>query len=676
MLAGSVRRLLSLCGLLALAACPAPSGSDAGADDAGALLSCAIPPDCLSLDAVCRQNECRTDAPCGDDLECGLGERCIGGRCRFKGCLHDADCASGKCLVDTYACAECGQNADCPTARPLCDVASHQCTGCLVDTDCQPPGPAYCGPNGACVHCLKDEQCPNGLVCGATSHLCEGVPTGSACPQGTACAQGNACVTVGTDTLCLPVCNLYAPNCATGQVCYKLTYSGVTSLVFETTGPIGVCYQQQAGLKNLREQCTRSAAGTNCQPNLQCVPETASVSLCRAFCDPAAPSSCQTAEKCTSFPGDYTGRRYGLCLPDNGWGLSCDVDGECKAGLSCQAYDDPSSYTELSPVCQFNQGTGTALAPCGPRTLPDGGTLSADRACQSGACRNDPLFPSGAPYFCLGTCTADTDCSYAGTPGSCDGTFSVTTAFGVSGYLKGCRPGCLAQSDCAAYDAGVACRVRVTGGSKPSLKGSCSPSAGTVHAGEPCSSNSQCQSGWCLLEDSRGVARTGTCAELCHGATGCSASPGAVPPLDCLETAVIGSRGSDFLANTADDLFLSPKACQGAACTSDDDCRPDGGVALCTPQVDGQDAGPGHLVLRCRTRSTLGSLPGGASCTVDQECQSGACGTLQAPSTGTGRACFQACTGATTCAGSTQCRAGGLSIQVAGAAISVDSCAP
>ncbi len=642
------------------------------------MLACAVPSDCVvaGLDAVCRQRECRTDVPCGDDQECGLGERCLGGRCLFRGCLADADCASGKCLVDTYACAECGQGADCPSARPVCDVASHSCTGCLTDQDCSPPGPAYCGPTGSCVHCLTDQHCPNGLACGAQSHLCEGVPTGGACPQGTACAQGNSCVSVGSDTLCLPSCDLYAPACAAGEVCYKLTYSGATSLVFETTGPIGVCYQQQAGLRNLREPCTRSALGSNCQPNLQCVPETASVSLCRAFCDPAATSSCSAAEKCTSFPGDYTGRRYGLCLPDNGWGLSCGVDTECRSGLSCQAYDDPSSYTELSPVCQFNLGPAPGLAPCGPKALSDGGVQAADRACQSGACRNDPLFPSGAPYFCLASCRTDQDCSFAGVQGACDGTFSVTTAFGVSGYLKGCRPSCQANADCASYDAGVTCRARLQTGTSPKLKTSCSPPAGTLRSGEPCSASAQCQSGLCALEDSRGVSRPGTCAELCRGAGECAASPAALLPLDCARTSLLGSRGQDFQPNTADDVFLTPSLCAGAACASNEDCRPDGGAAVCTPQVDGADAGPGHLALRCRTRSSFGALAGGASCTQDAECESGACGTLQAPSTGTGRACFQACTGATACPGSTQCRLGGLSIRVAGGLVSVDSCAP
>ena len=127
-------------------------------------------------------------------------------------------------------------------------------------------------------------------------------------------------------------------------------------------GPIGVCFASQAGLRGLREACQRSATGSNCQPNLRCVPDSASLALCRQFCNPFASGTCPAGEKCTAFVGDYSGREYGLCLPDTGFGAKCVGDANCRPALSCQPYDDPSDLDEVGAVCQFNVGDAGALA--------------------------------------------------------------------------------------------------------------------------------------------------------------------------------------------------------------------------------------------------------------------------------------------------------------------------
>jgi len=81
------------------------------------------------------------------------------------------------------------------------------------------------------------------------------------------------------------------------------------------------------------------------------------------------------------------------------------------------------------------------------------------------------------------------------------------------------------------------------------------------------------------------------------------------------------------------------------------------------------------LVLRCAA-ATTGLLRGGEACVQDAQCQSGACGTLQAPSTGSGKACFEACTATTTCGAGMSCRAGGLQLATARGVVAIDSCAP
>jgi hypothetical protein len=71
-----------------------------------------------------------------------------------------------------------------------------------------------------------------------------------------------------------------------------------------------------------------------------------------------------------------------------------------------------------------------------------------------------------------------------------------------------------------------------------------------------------------------------------------------------------------------------------------------------------------------------GESCGGEACGTDVQCLSGVCGLLQAPSMGTGRACFEACTGSTVCAATMTCRAAGLQVATASSLVSLDSCAP
>lgn len=676
-------RLLVIVAALSFAACPPPPPPpmDAGQPvvDAGVPVPCAKPESCRDqgLAAVCREGLCNPDVPCGSDFECSLGERCVRGRCFFTGCTKDADCATGKCRGDTYSCVECAVSADCPADRPVCDLARNTCASCQTDAQCPVPGPGRCGPQGACVHCLVDDDCPNGLTCGA-GNVCTGVRRGQPCPPGTACGAGLSCVNLNNSPVCLPSCNLYQPMCAQGEICFRLTYANSNSLVFESNGPIGVCFREQAGLRGPRELCARDPAtgGSNCQPNLQCVPETATTALCRTYCNPLVSGGCVGSERCVAFPGDFNGRQYGLCLPDTGFGQRCTRDGQCRGSLTCQPYDDPSASTDVSTICQFSLGAGAGLSPCAPRAT-DAGVASADLACRSGACRGDPLSAGSPPYFCFAACQADADCSIDGRTGVCDADFSVTTAFGTMGSVRGCRPGCESERTCAGYDAGVTCRVRlVQSATEPRLTRTCSPPQGAGRAGEPCVSSVQCRSGFCQLDDSRGVRRQGTCLEPCSTGSACGATPdaGVFAALSCLPVSVLASRGFDGQPNTADDRLLQVPLCAGAACATSDDCGADGGAsAVCAPMVE--PTGPALVSLRCQPR-TLGTRAGGQSCAFDGDCASGTCGELQAPSMGVGRVCFEACTATSVCPAGTTCRVQGLRVSTTRGAASVDACAP
>lgn len=664
---------------LASLGCPAPEPTpDASMMmmevDAGVMeppVPCDSPEDCRDSQRVCRLGFCADDVPCGDDLECGLGERCVGHQCRFTGCTDAGECATGFCDTATFSCAECAASGDCPRDRPVCDTALRQCVQCTRDADCEAPGPAHCASSGRCVGCLTDEHCPNGLLC-STGNTCVGASMGAPCPEGISCGAGLVCVTLNGNNVCLQACNLYTPMCSAGDICFQLTYSSSSSHVFEAEGPIGVCFAPQTGLRGPREPCARTMTGSNCQPNLQCMPESATLSLCRPYCDPFTSGMCQAGEKCTSFVGDFNGREFGVCMPDTGFGAKCTGDRACRSGLTCQAWDDPSEADEVGTICQFNLGDGGAGAPCAALPLSDGGVVPADRACRSGKCVNDPLVfsPPTNPYFCFGACGTDDDCADAGV---CDADFLLTTPSGAPGYVRGCRPRCNDERECAGYDAGLTCRVRVFSSTTvPAFTQTCSPSAGALPSGAPCTVNGQCRSQFCQLDDTRGVRRGGVCAAPCLDSSTCGPSDGGYA-VTCQPTAVLVSRGPDGVAQTADDKVLTSRLCSGVPCVENAGCASDGGV-VCVPVAD--PAMPlSQAVLRCE-KPTTGALVAGDACVTDSQCQSGVCGLLQAPSTGTGRACFEACTGTTVCPGTTTCRVGGLRVSLSGASVSLDSCAP
>ncbi|MFO0593735.1 MAG: hypothetical protein U0228_00450 [Myxococcaceae bacterium] len=663
---------------LALLGCPQPEPMpDASTEvDSGQPppppTPCDSPEDCRALGQVCRQLVCAADVPCGDDLECGLGERCVAGQCRFTGCTSNDECSTHFCDVATFSCAECATGSDCPTERPVCDVALRQCVQCLSDAECGQPGPAFCSPEGRCVACLTNDQCPNGLQCTA-GHSCVGAPVMAPCPEGTSCGPDLVCVTLNGANTCLEACSLYQPACASGDICFSLTYSSTNSHVFESNGPIGVCFAPQSGLRNAREPCTVTNGQSNCQPNLACMPETSSLSLCRPYCDPFTSGMCAAGEVCTSFVGDFNGREFGLCMPDRGFGTKCTGDRNCRPGLSCQPWDDPSDPDEVGVICQFNVGDGGALSPCRPVTQSDGGVLSADRACRSGFCANDPLAFSTPTdgYFCFGACSTDADCGDAGV---CDAEFFVTTSSGALGFQNGCRPTCAEERECGGFlDGGLTCKVRVVSSSSaPVFNTTCSPPPGPLPTGATCTSSFQCRSGYCSLDDSRGVRRPGVCTSPCVDSSACAVD-GGVFPTQCQPTALLLNRGFDGTFLTPDDVFLTRRVCSGRPCADDGDCRPDGGSAVCAPAAS-PTAPTTQAALRCA--NPVGALHAGDSCVLDTQCESGVCGTLQAPSTGSGRACFQACTGATACPGTTTCRAGGMSVQLAAGTVNVDSCAP
>lgn len=199
--------------------------------------------------------------------------------------------------------------------------------------------------------------------------------------------------------------------------------------------------------------------------------------------------------------------------------------------------------------------------------------------------------------------------------------------------------------------------------------------------------DSDCRSGYCALEDGRGAQRLGFCSHPCQSASDCTstgldggadAAVGDVTgAIVCDDVALLGWKGFDGLANTADDEHVVASHCVGRPCLTDADC---GGQGLCVPDTSAADP-LGRLILRCRPPHRTGTKAGGDACAADAECMSGACVQLQPPSTGTGRVCFQACDadGGTgpACPASTTCRPLGARIVTANGTLqNLTACAP
>lgn len=645
---------------------PVPDGGaevvDSGVPEP--VVTCATPDDCKAagFDGACRQGVCVKDVPCGDDPECGLGEACVSGQCRFTGCLADADCAAGVCRTEVYACTECANNEQCPASAPAC-TPQGQCVRCTTDAECGYPGPAYCeAQRGACVYCKENTHCPNGLSCGEDG-VCVGAKKRQPCHQGISCDLGLMCVNVGANSLCLEACQLYTPKCTNGEICLKLTFQDSPSLVFDQGAPLGVCYPPFSGLRGYHEPCN-----DNCQPNLECVPDSSLMSSCKAYCDPSAPF-CASGEVCHSLPGDYAGHRYGLCYPPNGFADECTGDGDCKAGLACVPRDDPSEFSGLSTACAFAVGTAPAMAPC-----------ATDAQCQSGSCRSDPSQGPDA-FFCFAACDEDADCSAAGRTGVCDATFFFTTQYvpAPGEPVSGCRPGCASPNDCAGY--GPAAQPYICTASPtlspPGYRQVCGPQRGPSLLGEACGSNSDCRDGLCIQKDGRGVVREGVCGHPCEQAADCVPPPStdggtAGAATACTSVAVHLSNGGDAQPGTADDLVGQSSLCEGGACGSDSDCAAP--YPVCTVDRDPADLS-GALVQVCRAETLSGTKVAGDACTFHAECRSGACAFI---GTSSARTCLQPCElAAPDCGGAQSCIAGGVRLaRPDGTMQTFDACVP
>ena len=666
----AVARWAALFALLVLG-CPAPSPvPDAGVEvpDAGPPPPCDSPSACkkAGFDGVCRGGTCRAGVPCTDDVECGLAESCAAGRCRFTGCAADSECGTGKCREDVYACAECGKSADCPAPARCATRWQGRCLECRTDAECAGGGPAYCdAAQGACVYCRTNDHCPNGLSCGIDG-TCHGAQKNSPCPLGVSCDLGLMCVTLNGNPVCLTPCSLYTPVCPASQLCLKLTFSGTNSLVFDKGEPLGICYDPFAGLKYYREVCTRSATAQNCQPNLECVPESAQSNVCRGFCNPNASGTCPSNELCHPFPGDYEDHRYGLCYPDNGWGEACGADSQCRAAAGLHPGRRPFGDRRALELLPLQGGHRPGARPLrGPRRPRRRGAAARRGVRERRVPRRPELLD--AELLLLRRLPHRRRLHGGGAQGHLRRGRSPSPATTSSADLTGCRPSCQAKADCAPYGLGLTCRSRVdVTYYVPKLVQTCAPRLGAALLGEPCVVNADCREGLCTASDGRGVLRRGTCSQPCASGADCLGADGGLADGGArVRSAVVPGRdapGEQRLRRRPEHRRRPARGGEGVPGPGRASPTTTAPEARCARPSVSPVAPLSQLSLRCLAPSLTGVKAGGDPCASDAECRSGACALLQPPSTGSGRVCLMPCGPSTVCPGATSCHTGGAAL--------------
>ena len=563
-------------------------------------------PHCSPVDHFC--------AECVLNTDCPNNEICKSGHCEaaVNGCIANSDCIAPlvSCDMSTRQCVGCMSDADCGA---FC--VNMECTPCTTDESCAEAfllqDRVLCNDAKACVQCIGNPDCSGGDVCSSTG-TCIPNPLNGPCPTGGVCPTGLLCVPDGTATgTCRQTCSLYSDNCGGGLIC------GTTSAV---TPPSGACQPSIAGSSSLGQSCSASQP---CDRNGLCLPSSASGSSCFGLCDPlqstAACSGSNSCENVVVLTSANVPVAIGACLPDNDFDHPCSTPSQCGSGEVCAAEGNPTHPLTVANLCWWPVGAGGPGAGC-----------SHDADCASGICIPGMPQNEGYPGFCQGGCDSNSSCPVLRTdmyPGACE-------SFPTSWYSATGTPTTVDVLTCATQCRDDSeCPTTQTCDATPDWNGSawvtrCVPSqpAGSFLGGAVCLADSDCLSGNCLtIESGKG----GICAGVCNpaGAGAADCAPGATCPSGGV---VVRLPGPDGIYFTADDVLNQPAPiCWTRSCTANSQCGPSGTCTI--PPTTG-------TTVDVSCYPTQGTTPGGATCSVSSDCQSGYCITWS-----TGPACFGVC---------------------------------
>ncbi len=353
-----------------------------------------------------------TGAPCENDLVCGTGQVCLGGKCGTVECESLSDCGTAQVCID---------DPEGSTAKV--------CTGiqCTVNADCT--GGAECK-NGVCeggtaiAGCSEASPCPEGQTCNATTGKCEGGTPGTgviceSCTDDAACGTGASCITLGNGKFCALNCETNG-DCSAGFACTEAP--GSTSKVcapgkFECSGCLGGeacaagthCNGDTGECAPDLQQCAQCVTDGECGAGFRClgkgttrycVPECATGtcpanSTCKELeggvkaCEWSTDGPCCIGEACTGSPCDQCAGATPYCKDEKCVECLQDLNcmtaekPKCVANVCVDSSIEPPQCSEPAPhwnsakqkCCECTQSSHCGGKPCDPNTCTckDGG---------------------------------------------------------------------------------------------------------------------------------------------------------------------------------------------------------------------------------------------------------------------------------------------------------------
>ncbi|MFI5306163.1 MAG: hypothetical protein ACHQ53_02360 [Polyangiales bacterium] len=323
-----------------------------------------------SLDGTCSKTAaeivCQSGVCDAADDECGhaIGQ----GPC-------DATNAATVCRAKTCAvsgtnanlCVECATDAQCAGAKPVCDPRTNACVQCTAadSSACTGATPICLVGPSTCAPCDGDLGRSSEAACTqAAAPYC--FLTGSKAGQCGKCAADTDCASHDAGPLCDQVTGMCGAGCSSDADC------------------------------NAAQWCTAPAMGSGtCMPKLD-----------NGQALPASPAEVAT---CSNAVGSRVCKSGACDEADDTCGLT-DGDGPCSTGAVCrsgqcdsatQLCGTPSRGCKVDAECHASQYCASDGS-CRHKK-PDGEACSANRQCESAACRNkvcDSAIASGTGLSC------------------------------------------------------------------------------------------------------------------------------------------------------------------------------------------------------------------------------------------------------------------------------------
>jgi uncharacterized repeat protein (TIGR01451 family) len=584
---------------------------------------------CADASAVCQSAQCNPQSKTcatADGTGCNAAAQCVSNACTSDhcvpssdGCWLDPNCAADKyCDRSTLTCAaqlEPGSGIPddglhggaCSAAVAVCvsDKCNSTTSTCALDNGATCDGANDCV-NNTCTseHCVAssdgcyvDSDCAEGSYCDRGVFQCKSrisdggnIPTGDGYHPGD-CGAASALCTSGK-------CNATALTCASDS---NVSCSAAAQCTNNVCDPNGKC-----GIDNGGSGCTPGDGASLCQSGT-CAPSNR--------CVPSGGDGCYVDSDCSS--DKYCERSSLTCKPklNDGTAIPRDGlhDGRCTQP-NAQATCVSAGCNAVTNTCASNNGTSCSAANqcirniCGSNSecgIADGAgpcnQTNAKFVCQSGAC-------SSTGNVCVPalnkSCAADSDCPSAS---FCDA-LSATCTPDLSNSQNIPSDG-LHDGLCNPANAQAVC----TSGSCNSATNQCAApiAAACINAAE-CAANVCGDNGKCGRADGAGPCTSSNATTLCQSGS-CSQDGTCIEAGHCkIDADCLPNRYCDRTISQCSERLPAgmPIPSDGY---HDGSCPSSGLTPVCSSGS-------------CSVSGDTCVVENGASCSADEECASGSCG--------------------------------------------------